>query len=235
MISRATSAEESSITYLSTDEKTGIQALSRVEAPAPTSKGAYQRQEAEYQRNGTTTLIAATDLQTGRICHHVCSATRTEKDYAQFIEQAVTNALAQEGTQEVVVMADQLNTHLSESLVKLIVVLGVLGEIELGKKGTEGILKNKTSRKKFLEDPTHKVRFLFTPKHCSWLNPIENWFAKLQKQLIAKGNFASVEILQQKIDNYIKYYNNHLAKPINWQFKGFDKQVKLHNIIMETT
>lgn len=173
-------------------------------------------------------------MQSGTICHHICSATRTEQDYAIFAEQTIGKVLEQPDVQEVVIIADQLNTHLSETLVKLMVVLCGLEGIDIGEKGKEGILKNKQSRKKFLEDPTHKVRFLFTPKHCSWLNPIENWFAKLQTQLINKGNFESVAILQQKINNYIEYYNTYLAKPIQWQFKGFDKQRKLHNIIMES-
>ncbi|MEZ4850539.1 MAG: transposase [Bacteroidia bacterium] len=44
------------------------------------------------------------------------------------------------------------------------------------------------SRKQFLENPDHRIRFVFTPKHCSWLNPIENGFAKVQRHII-RGKF----------------------------------------------
>ena len=57
--------------------------------------------------------------------------------------------------------------------------------------------------KAFLEREHHRVQFVFTPKHCSWLNPIENWFAKLQRQVIKNGNFFSVNELNEKIEKYI--------------------------------
>ncbi len=46
----------------------------------------------------------------------------------------------------------------------------------------------------FLEKESHRIRFVFTPKHCSWFNPIENYFAKLQRHAITHGNFTSVKI-----------------------------------------
>ena len=91
-------------------------------------------------------------------------------------------------------------------------------------------MKNQTTRKAFLENPDHRVRFVFTPKHCSWLNPIENWFAKLQRHVIRNGNFSSVKELEQKIESYINFYNTCLAKPLKWKFKGFDKAKKLFNL-----
>lgn len=44
------------------------------------------------------------------------------------------------------------------------------------------------------------MRFVYTPMHCSWLNPIENWFSKLQRPVITYGNFISVEDLKEKIE-----------------------------------
>ncbi|MDR0610290.1 MAG: transposase [Planctomycetaceae bacterium] len=51
-------------------------------------------------------------------------------------------------------------------------------------------MKNKESRKKFLEDKRHRIRFIYTPKHCSWLNQIENWFSGLTCRILKRGNFV---------------------------------------------
>ena len=93
----------------------------------------------------------------------------------------------------------------------------------LGKNRRWGILKDQHSRKKFLSNSCHRIYFQFTPKHCSWLNPIENWFSVLQRRVLNNGNFYSVKDLQQKINGYINYHNATLFKPINWQFTGFTK------------
>ena len=129
----------------------------------------------------------------------------------------------------IILLSDQLNTHMSESLVLWIAQTEEYEIGELGKKGKGGILKNMETRRTFLEREEHRIRFIFTPKHCSWLNPIENWFAKLQKHTIKNGNFHSVDNLESKIKDYIIFYNNCLAKPLKWKFKGFDKAQKLFN------
>ena len=117
-------------------------------------------------------------------------------------------------------------THQSESLV--VWIAEQIGfKDELGKKGSRGILKNMQTRQSFLENPQHRIQFVFTPKHCSWLNPIENWFAKLQRHVITYGNFSSVKELENKIEAYIGFYNRHLIKPLKWKFKGFIKAQQL--------
>jgi transposase len=57
------------------------------------------------------------------------------------------------------------------------------------------------------------VRLPFTPTYSSWLNQIEIWFAKIQRQVIARGIFSSVDDLRRKILRYIRYYNK-TATPI---------------------
>jgi transposase len=204
---------------VSIDEKTGIQALSRKESSAPLSKGRHKRIEFEYKRNGTTCLIAAFDIGTGKISHALLTPTRKEDDFAGFIAETIQKYPKGD---EIILMTDQLNTHLSESLVRLIAdEIGFKGE--LGIKEKEGILKSMETRRAFLEDEKHLIRVLYTPKHCSWLNPIENWFAKLQRQALTHGNFESVDILNKTISDYIEYFNKCLVKPLKWKFKGFTK------------
>jgi len=208
------------------DEKTGIQAIERMVGRAPESKGGHNRIEYEYIRHGTTTLIAANNVENGKLINYHLGPTRDEIDYADFIKQTV-NALPE--MDQIIILADQLNTHLSETLVRWIAQIEEY-EQDLGSKGKKGILKSKTSRKEFLETKHHRVSFVFTPKHCSWLNPIENWFAKLQGHVIKNGNFSAVKELETKIEAYIAFYNQNLAKALKWKFKGFHNSKKLCNI-----
>lgn len=219
LILQAIKGDHSNFHLISIDEKTGIQALERIHTHQVMQPGQVRRIEYEYTRHGTTCLMAAVDVGKGNLLHHLLSPTRTEPELLRFVQQTTAKLPADD---QVVFLADQLNTHLSASLVSWIAQqIHYCGT--LGQKGKHGILKNKQTRKAFLENPEHRIRFVFTPKHCSWLNPIENWFSKLQRQVITYGNFSSVKELEHKIDQYIDFYNRCLIKPLNWKFMGFVK------------
>ena len=118
-----------------------------------------------------------------------------------------------------VFILDQLNTHRSAGLVEL--VAEECGLVEpLGEKGKTGILKSMKSRKAFLEDPTHRIQFVYTPRHSSWLNQVEIWFSILTRRTLKRTSFKSVEDLQQRIRDFIEYFNAVLAKPFNWTYTG---------------
>ncbi len=74
---------------ISIDEKIGIQAIERQVKVAPKSKGGHQRKEYEYIRHGTTTLIAAKNVENGQIINAHLGATRNEEDYAVFLKRTV--------------------------------------------------------------------------------------------------------------------------------------------------
>ena len=62
-----------------------------------------------------------------------------------------------------------------------------------------------------------KVRIHYTPTYSSWLNQVEIWFSKIQRQIIARGVFSSVDDLARKIMRFIRNYNK-TATPIRWRY-----------------
>lgn len=165
--------------------------------------------------------MAAINVEDGKLIHHCTGPTHNEINFADFIKATVAKLPPMD---RVIILADQLDTHISETLVRWISEEDGEDEVVVGKKGKSGILRRQYSRKEYLENEHHRVRFLFTPKHCSWLNPIENWFANLERHVTGKGIFNSVESLRERIRDYISFHNAYLAKPMNWKFAGFTKQ-----------
>jgi transposase len=124
-----------------------------------------------------------------------------------------------ESKAEWVFVVDQLNIHQSEALVKLIARECSI-ELELDRKGNLKLMKPMASWRTFLQDPTHWIRFVYTPKHTSWLNQIELWLSILSRKLLKRDNFTSVEDLSQQILAFVEYFNRTLAKPFKWTYRG---------------
>jgi putative transposase len=199
--------ETEGVHIVSVDEKPGIQALERDGATLPTKADQVERQEFNYTRHGTQVLTGNIHLATGKLISPTIAQTRTEADFAEHIQRLIQTD-RQAGF---IILCDQLNTHQSESLVRLIASV-LEDDQDLGKKGKSGILKSMESRQAYLSDLQHRIRFVYTPKHCSWLNSIEVWFCILGKHVLKRGNFPSIADLKEKILRYIAYYNQHLAK-----------------------
>jgi len=209
------------IVISSSDEKTGIQAISHSQI-SKMRVGKLKRIESEYIRNGTTCLIASRNIKTGKLNAYTLGQTRKEEDFLGHVQEIV----ATQPDKKHIIICDQLNTHKSASLVRWVASL-CYGTIDLGAKGKDGILKSQKSRMEFLENKRHHVRFIYTPKHCSWMNQIENWFGILQRKVIKHGEFNSVDSLEKQISDFIRYYNNILSKPINWAFDAVKYRQKL--------
>jgi transposase len=61
------------------------------------------------------------------------------------------------------------------------------------------------------------VQLHYTPTYSSWLNQVELWFSKIERDVIARGIFTSVPDLRRKLMRYIKHYNK-TAKPFRWAY-----------------
>jgi transposase len=68
------------------------------------------------------------------------------------------------------------------------------------------------------------VEFHFTPTYSSWLNQVESWFSRLQREVIDRGIFTSVADLKRKILRYIKLYQK-AAKPFRWKYSDPSRRI----------
>ena len=119
-----------------------------------------------------------------------------------------------------VIVVDNLNVHCSEMLVRYVARLEGIDECTLGRKGKSGILKSMPTRKAFLSDRRHRIRFVFLPKHTSWLNQIEIVFGIVGRRVMRRGNFSSLSAMKDRLLNFIDYFNRTFAKPFRWTYTG---------------
>jgi hypothetical protein len=202
------------VRVISCDEMTGIQALERVAPTVPMQSGQVERVEFEYVRHGTLSLIANFEVASGQVLRPSLGPTRTEADFAAHIAQTI----ASDPEAAWVFITDQLNTHQSEALVRLVAEQCDI-TADLGEKGKSGVLASMSSRAAFLSDPAHRIQFVYVPKHTSWLNQVEIWFSILVRRVIKRGNFTSLDDLRAKILAFVEYFNR-MAKPFRWTYTG---------------
>jgi len=96
---------------------------------------------------------------------------------------------------------------------------------KVDKLGADNLTAHKTKNVfEFLQaNPT--VRIHYTPTYSSWLNQVEIWFSKIQRDVIARGIFSSTTDLSRKLIRYIKQYNK-TATPFRWRAKNADNRIK---------
>ena len=193
-----------------------MQALERAAETLPMKPGRIEAREHEYLRHGTQCLTANFEVATGAVVAATVETMRTEADFAAHIQRTVATD-AEAGW---VFVADNLTTHLSATLVVLVAAMLAIPETTLGKKGESGVLKAVDTRRAFLADPSHRIRFVYVPKHTSWLNQVEIWFSVLSRRLLRRGNFRSREDLRKQVLAFINYYNRVHAHPYRWNYTG---------------
>ena len=156
------------------------------------------------------------DVCTGQILSPMVRPTRTEEDFLEYLDGVVQTDPAANW----IFVADNLNIHCGELIVRYVAEWCEIPADKLGRKGAHGVLKSMPTRREFLQDESHRIRFVYTPKHASWLNQIEIWFSILARKAIKRASFPSLVSLRDRLLSFVKYYNEALAKPFKWTFTG---------------
>ena len=191
------------------DEKTGMQVLERKAPTKPAQPGRRERREHEYIRHGTRVLINALAVATGQLAWTI-GATRKATDFVAHLNEAYHRF---PGMQRYDWVMDNLNTHWSLDVCRLVARwCKVPFEPQRLNTGPQ--------RRAFLNDPSHRHGFHFTPKHGSWLNQAELFFSVLHRRFLARGSFSSAKDFVRHLERFLKDYNARHAHPYRWTYTG---------------
>lgn len=94
----------------------------------------------------------------------------------------------------------------------------------------DNLSANKTRRGDEFLAQHPRVHLHFTPTGSSWLNQVELWFAKIERDVIARGVFTSVSDLKRKLMRYIRQYNKQ-AKPVKWKYFDPSRRITPESIV----
>jgi transposase len=180
----------------------------------PLALGLNQDQEAPEQYQAAVEKLCETYLNATELAAagtHVIST--DEKTGMEALERLHATKPVRPG------LLERVEFHVSATLVELIARRCGIEE-DLGMKGKTGILKSKKTRRRFLQDTLHRIRFVYTPRHCSWLNQVEIWFSILARRLLKRSSFTSLEDLHHRTLAFIEYFNAVLGKPFRWTYTG---------------
>jgi hypothetical protein len=191
------------------DEKTGMQILQRNAPTKLVLPGQPEKQEFEYKRLGTRTLMSSFVVPTGEVVWDL-GQTRTNFDFVAHIWRVTRHFHKFERIDWIV---DNLNTHCSLPLCERMAHLnGVPFKPEE--------LQNQPQRRLFLSNPEHRHVFHYVPLHGSWLNQVELWFSVLSRQFLRRASFTSVKDFEERLRRWLDRYNQEQAHPYQWTYTG---------------
>ncbi len=195
---------------------TSLQANERRAETKLPRPGQVAKVEFQYTRHGTVCLTGNWHVIQGQMLTPTLSETRDNEDFAKHIEQTT----ATDPTVGWVFVVDNLNTHCGEPVVRIVADQLGMDQATLGVAKQQGALKTMTTRRAFLSDLSHRIRFVYIPKHSSWLNQIEIIFGIINRRVMRRGNFTSQIDLTEKLKRFVNYFNDTIAQPMNWTYTG---------------
>jgi transposase len=86
----------------------------------------------------------------------------------------------------------------------------------------DNLSAHKTQKVSQFLESHQQVKLHFTPTYSSWLNQVEIWFARIEREVIARGVFTSVKDLSRKLMRYIRPYSKD-ARPFRWKYSDVTK------------
>jgi transposase len=89
----------------------------------------------------------------------------------------------------------------------------------------DNLSAHKTRKVAEFLDVHPEVKLHFTPTYSSWLNQVEIWFARIEREVIARGVFTSVNDLARKLMRYIQAYSKD-AQPFQWKYSDVTKRIR---------
>lgn len=178
-----------------------IQLLVETKVPLPATKAHGERVDYEYERNGTAAIFMFTEPLAGFRQVRV-RRRRTKEDWARDVAHLMDTRYAECDT--VTLICDQLNTHT---------------------KGAFYVAFEPAVARAYLE----RLRFVYTPKHGSWLNIAECELSALSRQCLARRRIPSLELLQHETAAWSTAVNAKL-RAVDWQFQIDDARLKLKHL-----
>ena len=88
----------------------------------------------------------------------------------------------------------------------------------------DNLSAHKTKKVSEFLDSHPQVKLHYTPTYSSWLNQVEIWFARIEREVIARGVFTSVKDLARKLMRYIRSYSK-TARPFNWKYSDVKRRI----------
>jgi hypothetical protein len=207
---------EEGIHTICVDEMTSLQANEKRSPTQRAIPGHCGKEECQYTRHGTVCLTGNWDVVAGQFVYPTIEETRNNEDFAKHIDRLIKTNLDHGW----IFVVDNLNTHCGEPLVRRVARHLGISDASLGCVGEDGILKNMASRREFLSDKSHRIRFVYLPKHSSWLNQIEAIFGIVNRRVMRAASFTSKDHLMTQLKRFVEYLNATIAKPMNWTYTG---------------
>jgi transposase len=93
----------------------------------------------------------------------------------------------------------------------------------------DNLATHKTDHVADFLDTHRNVHLHFTPTYSSWLNQVELWFGKIERDVIARGVFTSVADLKKKLMRYIRQYNK-APRTVKWKYSDPSRHISTHSV-----
>jgi transposase len=89
----------------------------------------------------------------------------------------------------------------------------------------DNLSAHKTAKVQAFLEENSNVKLHFTPTYSSWLNQVEIWFGRIEREVIARGVFTSVRDLARKLMRYVRAYSK-TARPFNWKYSDVRRRIR---------